>query len=238
MHCEGVFGARCVQSVQNTSTYVDGEGHKASYASSMARPSAALGAPEPLLHDLSQDPLLDILDAQASRSRSPSPRTRRAPAAPVGAPAPTLPQVPDPPSPGGDQGEQEEAHQPAQEATLSIPPSWDKASFSSVMEVPWTPSAEPRQSIFQTQAMAPRAQKYPAFPAFMEEVRSSWDRPASAPSELKQATQLASLEGVHKLGLAGFPPVDSTIAALVKAPPLSQRLGVSKPAMQGDGDSP
>ncbi|MGH0120347.1 UNVERIFIED_CONTAM: hypothetical protein FKN15_064807 [Acipenser sinensis] len=36
---------------------------------------------------------------------------------------------------------------------------------------------------------------------------------------LKQAAQLASLEGTEKLGLAGFPPVDSTIAALVKTPP-------------------
>ncbi|MGH0140143.1 UNVERIFIED_CONTAM: hypothetical protein FKN15_010187 [Acipenser sinensis] len=60
--------------------------------------------------------------------------------------------------------------------------------------------------------------KVPAFPDFMEEVRSSWDRPASAPSVLKWATQLASLEDEEKLGLAGFPPVDSTIAALGKAP--------------------
>ncbi|MGH0132978.1 UNVERIFIED_CONTAM: hypothetical protein FKN15_020896 [Acipenser sinensis] len=52
----------------------------------------------------------------------------------------------------------------------------------------------------------------------MEEVRSSWERPASDPSALKQATPLASLEGAEKLGLVGLPPVDSTIAALVKAP--------------------
>ncbi|MGH0151504.1 UNVERIFIED_CONTAM: hypothetical protein FKN15_052691 [Acipenser sinensis] len=85
--------------------------------SSVAEPSAALGAPEPILHELSQDPLLDI----ASHSRSPSPQARRvkrskqardimdlkaqmaqvldllsrqAPAAPATAPAPTLPQVP------------------------------------------------------------------------------------------------------------------------------------------------
>ncbi|RXM28492.1 hypothetical protein EOD39_9731 [Acipenser ruthenus] len=44
---------------------------RASSASSMAGPSVALGAPEPLLHDLSQDPLLDIPD------HSPSPRSRR-----------------------------------------------------------------------------------------------------------------------------------------------------------------
>ncbi|MGH0122280.1 UNVERIFIED_CONTAM: hypothetical protein FKN15_066248 [Acipenser sinensis] len=50
---------------------------KASSVSSMAVPLTALGAPEPLLHDLSLDPQLDIPDAQASRSRSPSPQVRR-----------------------------------------------------------------------------------------------------------------------------------------------------------------
>ncbi|MGH0133340.1 UNVERIFIED_CONTAM: hypothetical protein FKN15_067227 [Acipenser sinensis] len=86
------------------------------------------------------------------------------------------------------------------------------------LHVPWMPAAEPRQSVFRTQAMAPRPQKFPAFPDFVEEVHSSWDRPASGPSVLKQSAPLASLEGVEKLGLAGFPPVDFTIAALVKAP--------------------
>ncbi|MGH0183789.1 UNVERIFIED_CONTAM: hypothetical protein FKN15_012995 [Acipenser sinensis] len=71
--------------------------------------------------------------------------------------------------------------------------------------------------VFRTETMAHCPQKFPAFPDFMEEVRSSWDRPASGPSVLKHAPLLASLEGTDKLGLAGFPPVDSTIAALVKA---------------------
>ncbi|MGH0147380.1 UNVERIFIED_CONTAM: hypothetical protein FKN15_010305 [Acipenser sinensis] len=66
----------------------------------------------------------------------------------------------------------------------------------------------------------PDMQSFPAFPDIMEEVRSSWDRPALAPSVLKQASQLASLEGAEKPGLAGFPPIDSTIVALVKAPPV------------------
>ncbi|MGH0125947.1 UNVERIFIED_CONTAM: hypothetical protein FKN15_025167 [Acipenser sinensis] len=48
---------------------------RASSASSMAGLSEALGVPEPLLHDLSLDPLLGIL--QAARSRSPSPQARR-----------------------------------------------------------------------------------------------------------------------------------------------------------------
>ncbi|MGH0185487.1 UNVERIFIED_CONTAM: hypothetical protein FKN15_018122 [Acipenser sinensis] len=50
---------------------------KASSASSMTGQSVALGAPEPLLHDLSQDPLLGIPDAQAARICSPSPQVRR-----------------------------------------------------------------------------------------------------------------------------------------------------------------
>ncbi|MGH0149373.1 UNVERIFIED_CONTAM: hypothetical protein FKN15_016563 [Acipenser sinensis] len=112
----------------------------------------------------------------------------------------------------------------------SVPPL--SSSTLALMERPWTPVAEPRRSVFRTQATASRPQILPAFPDFMEEVRTSWDRPASAPSVLKQAAQLASLEGVEKLGLAGFPPVDSTIAALVKAP------GVLEPAMQSDGDTP
>ncbi|MGH0157316.1 UNVERIFIED_CONTAM: hypothetical protein FKN15_033108 [Acipenser sinensis] len=54
-----------------------GRATRASFASSMAGPSAALGAPEPLPHDMSQDPMLDIPNAQATRSHSPSPRARR-----------------------------------------------------------------------------------------------------------------------------------------------------------------
>ncbi|MGH0153394.1 UNVERIFIED_CONTAM: hypothetical protein FKN15_032005 [Acipenser sinensis] len=84
------------------------------------------------------------------------------------------------------------------------------------LQVPWTPAAQPRHSMIRTQVLAPRPQCFPAFPDFVEEVRSSWDRPASAPSISKQATPLSSLEGADKLDLAGFPPVDSTIAALVR----------------------
>ncbi|MBN3274129.1 ATP5H synthase, partial [Polyodon spathula] len=50
---------------------------RASSASSMAGSSVALGAPESLLRDLSQDPLLGNPDTQVSRSHSPSPQARR-----------------------------------------------------------------------------------------------------------------------------------------------------------------
>ncbi|MGH0116552.1 UNVERIFIED_CONTAM: hypothetical protein FKN15_014752 [Acipenser sinensis] len=100
---------------------------KTSSVSSVVGPSAALGAPELLLHDLSQDPLLDIPEAQASHSRSPSLQARRvkrsrqpmdimdlkaqmaqvlellakqAPAAPAAVPAPLQPKLSYPPPPG------------------------------------------------------------------------------------------------------------------------------------------
>ncbi|MGH0170767.1 UNVERIFIED_CONTAM: hypothetical protein FKN15_003977 [Acipenser sinensis] len=124
---------------------------KASSASPMARPSASLGAPEPFHHDLSQDPLLDIPDAQASCSRSPSPLTRvkhsrlardimdlkaqlaqvlellakQAPAALAAVPALLQPQLPYPPSPRGVQDGWEEA----QEDTLYIAASGEGATF-------------------------------------------------------------------------------------------------------------
>ncbi|MGH0133083.1 UNVERIFIED_CONTAM: hypothetical protein FKN15_045384 [Acipenser sinensis] len=88
------------------------------------------------------------------------------------------------------------------------------------LQVPWTPAAQPRRSVFRTQVLAPCPQCFPAFPDFVEEVRSSWVRPASAPSISKQTTPPSSLEGADKLGLAGFPPEDSTVAALVRAPPV------------------
>ncbi|MGH0163132.1 UNVERIFIED_CONTAM: hypothetical protein FKN15_072974 [Acipenser sinensis] len=72
--------------------------------------------------------------------------------------------------------------------------------------------------------MAPRPQKFPAFPDFMEEICFSWDCPASGPSVLKQAAPLASLEGADKLSLVGLPPVDS-FAALVKASPVGGLAG-------------
>ncbi|MGH0152804.1 UNVERIFIED_CONTAM: hypothetical protein FKN15_023576 [Acipenser sinensis] len=135
---------------------------KTSSASSIAGSSAALGAPEPLLHDLSQDPLLDIPDAQASCSCSPCPQARRvkrtrqardiidlkaqmtqvlellakqAPAAPATVQALLQPQFPYPPSPRGVQGGWEEAFLMEQEDMLSIVASGEEAAFSSDMQL-------------------------------------------------------------------------------------------------------
>ncbi|MGH0170156.1 UNVERIFIED_CONTAM: hypothetical protein FKN15_058471 [Acipenser sinensis] len=177
-----------------------------SSASFMAGPLAALAAPEPLLHDLSQDPLLDISDAQAARSRSTSPQAKRSKQArdimDLKAQMVQVLEL------LAKQGGWEEASQLAQEDTFSIPASGEGASFSSDMQVgettaeeepgfevaseasapplfssilalmghaaaslqvPWTPAAEPCQSAFRTHAMAPRPQKFTAFPDFMEE---------------------------------------------------------------------
>ncbi|MGH0186158.1 UNVERIFIED_CONTAM: hypothetical protein FKN15_020411 [Acipenser sinensis] len=192
-----------------------GRAMRMSSMSSMAGPSAALGAPELLLRDLSKDPLLDIPDVQAACSRSPSPRVRRVKRSKQARDIMDFKAQ----MAQGSSGGWEEASQPVQEEDmLFIAASGEGASFSSDMQVPWTPPAKPRQSVFRTQVMASLPQQFPAFPDFMEEVLFSWDHPASSPSVLKHAIPLASLEGADKLGLAGFPLVDSTIVALVKAP--------------------
>ncbi|MGH0116145.1 UNVERIFIED_CONTAM: hypothetical protein FKN15_074786 [Acipenser sinensis] len=194
---------------------------RASSASSMAGLSAALGAPELLLHDLSQDPLLGIHNAQASHSRSPSLQTRRVQHSKqlrdIMDLKAQMAQVGEPPA------EDEPGFKVASEASATPVVQLGFGTYGmrcSLPAGPWTPAAEPHRSIFRTQAMAPLPQKFPAFPDFMEEVRPSWDRPASGPSLLNQAAPLASLEGAEKLGLEGYPPVDSTITALVKAAPV------------------
>ncbi|MGH0126176.1 UNVERIFIED_CONTAM: hypothetical protein FKN15_005572 [Acipenser sinensis] len=289
-----------------------GRAMRASSASSMAGPSVALGSPEPLPHDLSQDPLLDIPDAQVARSRSPSSQARRMKCSKQARDIMDL-------KTQMAQGGWGEASQPVLEDALSIAASGDEASSSDMqvgetpteedpgfevaseasapplsgsvsalmghtaafLQVHWTPPAEPRQSVFWTQAMVPRPQQFPAlgrqnklipgasitlqpstpgrristssygrkckwmdthlftvsyvlvgaylaFLDFMEEVRSSWDHLASSPSMLKHAAPLASLEGMDKLGLTRFPPVDSAIAALVKAQPVVYPYSPSK----------
>ncbi|MGH0138979.1 UNVERIFIED_CONTAM: hypothetical protein FKN15_025377 [Acipenser sinensis] len=177
---------------------------KASSASLVAGPPVALGAPKPLLHDLSQDPLLDIPDGKAPRSHSQSPQSRRVKC------SKQLRDIMD----------LKAQLAQVQELLAKQAPTALMGRAAAFLQVPWTPVAEPRRSVFRTQAMALHPQKFPAFSDFMEAVRSSWESPASGPSVLKQAALLAFQEGAEKLSLAGFPPVDSTIAALVKAPPV------------------
>ncbi|MGH0133491.1 UNVERIFIED_CONTAM: hypothetical protein FKN15_055733 [Acipenser sinensis] len=93
--------------------------------------------------------------------------------------------------------------------TLSLTASWDKESFLQ------TETQDP--DLTQTSAdLTP--QPFPAFPDFLEKVKSSWQHLASVPSMSKSTVTLASMEGAESVGLAQFPPVDSTIAALVRAP--------------------
>ncbi|MGH0162788.1 UNVERIFIED_CONTAM: hypothetical protein FKN15_043332 [Acipenser sinensis] len=185
---------------------------EASSASSVARPLAALGAPQPLLHDLSQDPLLDIPDAQAPLYSLPISAGEKGEAAQVlellVSPSSVAASIAIPPSPRGAQGRWDEASQLVQEDTLSIAASGDGASFSSDMQLSFSTDgmrcslpAGPLDARSRTMSIRLRPQKLPAFPDFMEEVRSSWDRSASGPTVLKQAAPLVSLEGAEKLGI-------------------------------------
>ncbi|MGH0153868.1 UNVERIFIED_CONTAM: hypothetical protein FKN15_025692 [Acipenser sinensis] len=137
---------------------------------------------EPLLHDLSQDHLLGIPDAQAACSHSPSLQARRvkcskqsreilnikaqmaqvlellakqAPAAQAPVQDPLQPQLPYPPSPRGVQGGWEEASQLVQENTFSIAASGEGASFSSDMQVDETPAEEEPGFKAASEATAP-----------------------------------------------------------------------------------
>ncbi|MGH0169559.1 UNVERIFIED_CONTAM: hypothetical protein FKN15_057282 [Acipenser sinensis] len=73
-------------------------------------------------------------------------------------------------------------------------------------------------ALFFRPAQTSTPQTFPVFPDFLEEVKSSWQHPASASSVSKSTT--AFMEGAEAVGLAQFYPMDSTIAALVRAPPV------------------
>ncbi|MGH0155334.1 UNVERIFIED_CONTAM: hypothetical protein FKN15_029332 [Acipenser sinensis] len=73
------------------------------------------------------------------------------------------------------------------------------------LQVSWMAAPEQRCSIFR---QASNPQPFLVFADFRH-------RLALAPSVLKQAAPPASLEGTGALGLAEFPAVDSTIAALM-----------------------
>ncbi|MGH0134630.1 UNVERIFIED_CONTAM: hypothetical protein FKN15_029710 [Acipenser sinensis] len=83
---------------------------------------------------------------------------------------------------------------------------------------------EQHRSVFRP-AQSSTPQPIPVFLDFLEEVKSSWQQPASALSVSKSAAPLAFLAGAGALGLAQFPPIDSITVALVKAPPVG---GLSK----------
>ncbi|MGH0127302.1 UNVERIFIED_CONTAM: hypothetical protein FKN15_071207 [Acipenser sinensis] len=63
------------------------------------------------------------------------------------------------------------------------------------------------RSVFRTQTALPHLQPFPVFPNFLEEVRSSSNHLASAPSVVKRSALLASLEGAGALGLEEYPTV-------------------------------
>ncbi|MGH0172364.1 UNVERIFIED_CONTAM: hypothetical protein FKN15_069348 [Acipenser sinensis] len=108
-----------------------------------------------------------------------------------------------------DVSEQDVAISKEEQDANSIVASWDGGSFPE----------EETEAQELTQGTCPSSEPFTVFPDILEEVQSSWHRLASVPNLLKQAAPLASLEGVGVLGLAEFPPVDSTIKALVRDPP-------------------
>ncbi|MGH0154761.1 UNVERIFIED_CONTAM: hypothetical protein FKN15_033941 [Acipenser sinensis] len=111
----------------------------------MAGLSVALRAPEPLLHDLSLDPLLGIPDAQATHSLSPSRDIMHLKAhmavlellaKRAGGPGTVAAPIAIPPLPQGSSGWMGcEASQLAKEVTLSIAATGEGASFSSDMQL-------------------------------------------------------------------------------------------------------
>ncbi|MGH0124455.1 UNVERIFIED_CONTAM: hypothetical protein FKN15_018775 [Acipenser sinensis] len=120
---------------------------------------------------------------------------------------------------------------------ISIAASWDGDSFaqqetevqeinqetgpsSEVASDRCYPSLELSSGAYGASLQLPSGSLERRFPDFLEEVQSSWHRPASAPSVSKHTVPLASLEGARALGLAQFTLVDSTIVALVRAPPV------------------
>ncbi|MGH0125099.1 UNVERIFIED_CONTAM: hypothetical protein FKN15_059276 [Acipenser sinensis] len=92
------------------------------------------------------------------------------------------------------------------------------------LQVSWKAVSEKSRSVFRP-AQTSTPQPFPVFPDLLEEVKASWQHPASAPTVSRSAAALTSMEGAEAIGLAKFPPVDSTIAALVQAPPVG---GLSK----------
>ncbi|MGH0164962.1 UNVERIFIED_CONTAM: hypothetical protein FKN15_048086 [Acipenser sinensis] len=165
-------------------------------------------------------------------------KAKQVPAAQAPVQAPLQPQLPYPPSPRGVQGGWEEASQLAQEDMLSKAASGEGTSFFSDMQVGETPACSlgsqcPRPVVQLSFGTYRTCCSFPTGPLDASgrttPVRFPDAGNGFSPSEvpgfptlhgvLKQAALLVSLEGADKLGLARFPQVDSTIAALVKALP-------------------
>ncbi|MGH0164960.1 UNVERIFIED_CONTAM: hypothetical protein FKN15_048084 [Acipenser sinensis] len=182
-------------------------------------------------------------------------KAKQVPAAQAPVQAPLQPQLPYPPSPRGVQGGWEEGSQLAQEDMLSIAASGEGTSFFSDMQVGETPACSlgsqcPRPVVQLSFGTYRTCCSFPTGPLDASgrttPVRFPDAGNGFSPSEvpgfptlhgvLKQAALLVSLEGADKLGLARFPQVDSTIAALVKALPvggLAREPACSNPQCKG-----
>ncbi|MGH0172534.1 UNVERIFIED_CONTAM: hypothetical protein FKN15_065660 [Acipenser sinensis] len=92
-----------------------------------------------------------------------------------------------------------------------------------LVQIPWIEEPQVRQSVFETLVSALQPYKpLPGLPDFVEELQSSWGSPASAPTCSRPVEALYALQGMEKLGLQHFPPVDSSVAAIVQTPTISR----------------
>ncbi|MGH0141896.1 UNVERIFIED_CONTAM: hypothetical protein FKN15_002501 [Acipenser sinensis] len=127
------------------------------------------------------------------------PNRQQVPPAPAPAPpAPAPEHTPASPVVAAEFDQQDVVMSEEEQDALSLAGSWDEKSF------------------LQTETQDPD---------LTQEDKSSWQHPASASSVFKRAAALASMEGAEAVWLAQYPLVDSTIAALVRAPPVG---GLSK----------
>ncbi|MGH0161436.1 UNVERIFIED_CONTAM: hypothetical protein FKN15_064024 [Acipenser sinensis] len=177
----------------------------------------------------------DIMDLKVQMAQVLELLTRQqAPAAPAAAPALPLPAVPYPPSPRGDQSKWEALSQMAEEDALSIAASWGESSFPTEMEEGGEPElsaeAQPSSEVVLEASVPPLSSSTSALmghaATFLQVLwTTAAEKQAVAPRPQPPARSPSQLPrfhggGMEKLGLAGFPSVDSTIAALVKAPPV------------------
>ncbi|MGH0146655.1 UNVERIFIED_CONTAM: hypothetical protein FKN15_038597 [Acipenser sinensis] len=224
-------------------------------AASLGEPSLVSGSQAPPPHPPSPTQSISCAQASQhprSHSRSPSRGRKRsrnadqagdiAPAPPSHAPEHT----PASPVVAAEVNQQDVVMSEEEQDALSLAGSWDEESFlrtqvmvpsselasepemerdANFLLVPWNASSEQLRSVFRP-VQTSTAQPFPAFPDFLEEVKSSWQYPASAPSVSKSAAALDSIEGVEAATLWLRPPIkdvlpewslDVVLEALAKA---------------------
>ncbi|MGH0155377.1 UNVERIFIED_CONTAM: hypothetical protein FKN15_032828 [Acipenser sinensis] len=106
------------------------------------------------------------------------------------------------------------------------------------LQVPWATAAEPRRSVLRMQAVAPHP-VLPNIPGFHEGGTLLLGSSSLSAQCTEASGPVHFLRGQGQAGPGGFAPSSSTIAALIKAPPVGglPKDRVPEPAMQGHGDA-